>query len=316
MMQYQLLGNTDLRVSRLCFGSLTISPLQANLPLQEGAAVIQDALNAGVNFIDTAELYDNYEYIRLALKNNIRPVYVCSKSYAYTYDGMRASVEKACRGIGRDYIDLFMMHEQTSRLTLRGHAEALQYLVDAKKAGTVRAIGVSTHMVEVVKAAAMYDEIDVVHPILNRQGLGICDGTVADMLAAIQFADEMGKGIYTMKALGGGHLCASAPDAFAWVLSKPGIDAVAVGMQSREEVKVNVAIFSGLQPDTEVLTHVLKRKRKLLIESWCLACGCCVQACPMAAIQIMEGRAVSDAEKCVLCGYCGAHCPEFCIKVI
>jgi len=315
-MQYQTLGNTDLQVSRLCFGALTISPLQANLPLQEGVSVIRDALVAGVNFIDTAELYNNYEYIRLALRENIRPVYVCSKSYAYTYDAMRASVEKACRETGRDYIDIFMMHEQTSRLTLKGHAQALKYLVDAKQAGTVRAIGVSTHTVEVVRAAAMYDEIDVIHPILNKQGLGICDGTSADMLSAIKFAADMGKGIYTMKALGGGHLSSIAPAAFKWILSQAGIAAVAVGMQSREEVKVNVAIFAGLQPESKILNQVLGRQRKLLIEEWCIACGQCVQACPMGAIRILEGQAVSDMKKCVLCGYCGAHCPEFCIKVI
>ncbi|MHC1746067.1 MAG: aldo/keto reductase [Negativicutes bacterium] len=315
-MQYQTLGNTDLQVSRLCFGALTISPLQANLPLQEGVSVIRDALVAGVNFIDTAELYNNYEYIRLALRENIRPVYVCSKAYAYTYDAMRASVEKACRAIERDYIDIFMMHEQTSRLTLQGHAEALKYLVDAKQAGTIRAIGVSTHTVEVVRAAAMYDEIDVIHPILNKQGLGICDGTAFDMLSAIQFADSMGKGIYTMKALGGGHLSSVAPAAFEWILSQTGIDAVAVGMQSREEVRVNVAIFAGLQPEQKMLKQVLGRQRKLLIEEWCVACGKCVQVCPMGAIQIVEGQAVSNPKKCVLCGYCGAHCPEFCIKVI
>ena len=315
-MLYRVLGNTDLLVSRLCFGSLTISPLQANLPLWEGVSVMRDALAAGVNFIDTAELYNNYEYIRLVLREKIRPVYVCSKSYAYTYEGMRASVEKACRDTGRDYIDIFMMHEQTSRLTLQGHAEALRYLADAKKAGTIRAIGVSTHTVEVVRAAAMYDEIEVIHPILNKQGLGICDGTASDMLAAIRFATEMGKGIYTMKALGGGHLCSEAPAAFEWILSQSSIDAIAVGMQSSEEVRVNAAVFDGLEPEPEVLCRVLQRQRKLLIEDWCVACGQCVKFCPMGAIRIVNGHAVANAEQCVLCGYCGAHCPEFCIKVI
>ncbi|HBC91540.1 MAG TPA: aldo/keto reductase, partial [Pelotomaculum sp.] len=67
-MQYRVLARTGMQVSRLCFGALTISPLQAGLPLVEGARIIRAALEAGVNFIDTAELYSNYHYIREAIK--------------------------------------------------------------------------------------------------------------------------------------------------------------------------------------------------------------------------------------------------------
>ena len=62
-MEYRLLGQTGMKVSRLCFGALTIGPLQAKLPLGEGVAVIRAALAAGVNFIDTAQLYGTYPYI-------------------------------------------------------------------------------------------------------------------------------------------------------------------------------------------------------------------------------------------------------------
>ena len=65
---YRLLGETKMEVSRLCFGALTIGSLQANLPLAEGAGVIRSALSQGVNFIDTAELYDTYKYIRQAIQ--------------------------------------------------------------------------------------------------------------------------------------------------------------------------------------------------------------------------------------------------------
>ena len=62
-MIYNNLGNTNLKVSILCFGSLAISPLQTNLSLDEGADIILSAMYKGVNFIDTAEFYQNYEYI-------------------------------------------------------------------------------------------------------------------------------------------------------------------------------------------------------------------------------------------------------------
>ncbi len=314
-MEYRVLGNTGLKVSRLCFGALTIGPLQANLPLQSGAAVIQAALDAGVNFIDTAELYGTYPYIKAACRG-AADVVVASKSYAYTYDDMRRSVEEACRAIGRDYIDIFLLHEQPSRLTLAGHADALAYLADAKRRGTIRAAGVSTHTVEVARAAAEMAEIDIIHPLFNMHGIGIMDGTAADMAAAVAAAAAAGKGVYTMKALGGGHLIKDAAAALAWALAAPGVGAVAVGMQSTDEVAYNCALFAGDKPDEALAARLAGRTRRLLVEEWCAGCGRCADRCPAGALSLRNGRAVVDPAKCLCCGYCGAHCPEFCLKII
>jgi aryl-alcohol dehydrogenase-like predicted oxidoreductase len=316
-MLYQVLGKTGLTVSKLCFGGLTIGPLQSNRPLAEGAAVIRSALDAGVNFIDTAELYGTYPYIRQAIRDRKHDVIISSKSYAYTYEDMRQSVENACREIDRDYIDLFSLHEQSSRMTLKGHAAALAYLSDAKRQGKIRAIGVSTHTIDVVRAAALLEEIDVIHPIINCKGIGITDGTAAEMLEAIRFASaDCGKGIYAMKALGGGHLNSMAAEAFAWILAQQGISSVAVGMQTMDEVRLNTAIFSGQNPDKEIWDRVSNSPRKLFVENWCVGCGQCAEHCPMKAITIINGKAFADAKQCVLCGYCGAYCPEFCLKII
>lgn len=61
-MDYYLLGNTGLNVSALCFGALPMGPLQADLSTEEGGALILEALERGVNFIDTAELYNLFTY--------------------------------------------------------------------------------------------------------------------------------------------------------------------------------------------------------------------------------------------------------------
>ncbi|MBC8015579.1 MAG: aldo/keto reductase [Sporomusaceae bacterium] len=315
-MEYRVLGRTGLNVSRLCFGGLTVGPLQAAMPLCEGADVIRAAFASGVNFIDTAELYQTYDYIREALTGYNEKIIIASKSYAYTYSGMQDSVHKACQAVGRDYIDIFMLHEQTSRMTLKGHSEALEFLIDAKRKGLVRAVGVSTHTVDVVRAAALMDEIDVIHPILNMRGIGICGGTIDEMLAAIELAAYTGKGIYTMKALGGGHLSSVSGDAFKWILSQPNIHSIAVGMQSPAEVAVNCAVFAGHTADQVLIDKVTAQKRKLLVEDWCIGCGECARKCPMGAILVDHGKAVCLSDKCVLCGYCGAYCPEFCLKII
>ncbi len=314
-MEYRFLGNTGLKVSRLCFGALTVGPLQAKLPLQDGAAVIRAALDAGVNFIDTAELYGTYPYIREACRG-AADVVVASKCYAYTYNAMRRSVEEACRAIGRDYIDIFMLHEQPSRLTLAGHADALAFLADAKRQGLIRAAGVSTHTVEVVRAATEMANIDVIFPLFNMRGIGIMEGTAAEMAAAIAAAAAAGKGVYAMKALAGGHLIGDATSALSWVLAAAGVSAVAVGMQSLDEVAYNCALFDGRQPDGALAARLGKRARRLLVEDWCVGCGRCAAKCPAGALRVQDGQAVVDTEKCLCCGYCGAVCPEFCLKII
>lgn len=220
-MKYQILGNTDISVSILCFGSLTLSPLQANLPVDEGADLILSAMDMGVNFLDTAEFYENYSYIREAIKRSNKELIISTKSYAYTYDGMKRCVEKARNDIGKDVIDIFMLHEQETRLTLKGHWEAVEYLLDAKAKGIIRAIGVSTHTVEVVEAAAHLDEFDIIHPIINVKGIGIQDGSLQQMEDAIEKAYKRGKGIYAMKGLGGGNLIGIKEKAFSYILSYP-----------------------------------------------------------------------------------------------
>ncbi|MGQ9557719.1 MAG: aldo/keto reductase [Desulfurispora sp.] len=314
-MQYRSLGQTGLTVSRLCFGALTIGPLQAALPLAEGVRVLEAALDGGVNFIDTAELYQTYAYIRQAVRRRRQSVIIASKSYAYTYEGMRRSVEKALTELGTDYVDIFLLHEQEEQ-TIRGHWPAVEFLLDAVAAGYVRCIGISTHSVAAVRAAAVIPEIQVIHPIFNRAGVGIKDGTPAEMLAAIQLAVDRGKGIYAMKALGGGHLLGDVPAALEFVLGRPEIAAVAVGMQSTAEVECNLALFSGRPVPERLLRQLRHTRRRLLVEDWCQGCGRCVAACSAGALQLVDGRAVVDRERCRLCGYCGAACPEMCLKII
>jgi aryl-alcohol dehydrogenase-like predicted oxidoreductase len=93
-MEYKKLGNTDLKVSSLCFGSLSISELQSNLPIEIGSEVIVTAMDLGVNFLDTAEFYNNYRYIGEAVKRSNKELIIASKSYAYTYEGMRSALKK------------------------------------------------------------------------------------------------------------------------------------------------------------------------------------------------------------------------------
>lgn len=316
-MEYRQLGRTGLRVSRLCFGSLTVSPLQANLPVHEAARVVRHAFDYGVNFIDTAELYGNYDQIKSAVQGLGDGVLIATKSYAYRRDQMEASLIRALRSLKRDHIDVFLLHEQESALTLRGHRAALEYLIEAREKGLVRAVGISTHHVAGVEAAAADPDIQVIHPIINRQGIGIRDGDTGSMLRAIRIAAQNGKGVYGMKVLGGGHLLEDPEAALKFAIGIRDLASVAVGMQTTLEVEYNVRLFSG-QVIPDGLRQIVRRQpRRLLVENWCLACGECVRRCSAGALYIEEnGRAAARQELCNLCGYCASVCPEFAIKVI
>ena len=311
-MQSVALGNSGLTVTKLCFGTLTMSPLQRNMRPEDGAALLIYAYERGVRFLDTADLYETYPHIRLALKS--APDYAISTT-AYCYDRAtaQAALERAFRGIGRDYVDLFMLHEQESLYTLRGHEEALAFLEEQRRAGHIGAVGVSTHYAGCVRACTRFPAIRVVHPILNLGGVGIRDGSREDMEAAVAHAREFGIGVFAMKPLGGGHLIASNREALEYALTSPLIDSVAVGMQSEAEIDANVALANGAAAAMEPLRD---RRREMMVHDYCEGCGRCAERCHQRAITVADGRAWVDQSKCVFCGYCARVCPQFCIKVV
>lgn len=310
------LGNSPIEVSRLCFGSLTMTPFQANLPIEEGANLIQYAYSKGINFIDTAEIYENYKYIKEALKGINREDYViATKCYAYTKEMAKESLDLALKELGTDYIDIFLLHEQESIHTLRGHWEAIEYFLDAKINGKIKAIGISTHRVEGVTGATQLEEIEIIHPIVNKAGIGIQDGNIEDMLTAIEKAYNMGKGIYGMKPLGGGHLISQTEEAFNFVKNIPYLHSFAIGMQSKDEIDCNVSLMETGSIPKDLNESLRNKRRRLIVADYCIGCGNCVNTCNQLGMDLINGQAKPN-ENCILCGYCARNCPEFCIKVI
>ncbi|MCL2857100.1 MAG: aldo/keto reductase [Oscillospiraceae bacterium] len=316
-MEQVRLGNTGLTVSRLCYGTLTLGPLQAALPVEEGAQLLCCAIERGVNFVDTAQLYETYPYIRRAMEiSGERDIIISTKTYAHTRELAAAALEEARQELNRDYIDIFLLHEQESEHTLRGHRDALEYLLEQKQKGIIRAVGLSSHMVAGVDAA-ISAKLDIIHPLLNLTGLGICDGTREDMQVAVNQAYDAGMGIFSMKALGGGNLFRQAEKCLEYAISLPYVHSVAVGMQSQGEVDANIDFFEGKGFSPAAKTALQNKTRRLHIESWCEGCGACVSRCGQSALHLdKQGMAVCEESKCLLCGYCGAVCPDIAIKII
>lgn len=315
IMEYRELGKTGIEVSRLCFGSLTMTKSQGNLSKKAAGRLLNFAFEKGVNFIDTAELYENYHLIREVFNYVKREdLIIASKTYAYSKEGARESLKNYLEALGTDYADIFLLHEQESEMTLKGHHEALEELWKLKEKGYIRAIGVSTHKIGAVEAALKFKEIDIIHPMTNMEGLGILDGNIDQMMVAISRAKEAGIGIYAMKVLGGGHLISRSKEAISWAVKQKDFDSIALGMQSEAEVLANVALIKGEAPPEEVERKLRRTNRQIDVEEYCIGCGKCTQVCRAKAIEIIAGKAVIN-KNCILCGYCAGVCPDFYIKV-
>ncbi len=311
-MKKNRLGNTELYVSEAGFGVLPMGPSQLALPIEEGAEIIRYALRHGINFLDTAQYYRTYPYISKALETGeFKDVIICSKSLRTDYDGMMNAILEARKDLQREVIDIFLMHEVRSA-QLEERAGAWAALKDAKAKGLVRAIGLSTHHVDTTLAAASMDDLDVVFPLINCTGIGIRKGdefaSKEEMMESIAACHKAGKGIFSMKAFGGGSLTGQYQKALDYVYSKKEIDSVMIGFGKISDVEDILSYLDGSMPKD--YNPDISKKKVHINQEDCEGCGSCKAACPAGAIFYNQnGLAEVDHEKCLTCGYCSPVCP-------
>ena len=129
------LGLTNIEVSPVGMGTLTMGFSQKNLSTGEGARIIVHAVKSGINFLDTAQYYDTYRYLRPALdtiksdENLAMPV-VCSKTLETDYRGASAAVDECLSELNLKQIDIFLLHEVRGVIDLQGRSEAWRALRD------------------------------------------------------------------------------------------------------------------------------------------------------------------------------------------
>ena len=313
------LGQTGLQVSAAGIGILPMGPGQLNLPTGEGSDILCHALTCGINFIDTAQYYQTYPYIKEGLEKFFRQnpsfqrssLVVCSKSLCTDYDGMMHAINEACREMGLSYVDIFLLHEvRTGQFEER--KGAWQALKDAKASGLIKAMGISTHHVDVTESMAEEPDCDVIFPLINYASMGIRKGSQAadrsEMEAAIRKCHDAEKGVFSMKAFGGGNLTGHYQQALDYVFSLESIDSVMLGFGNKSEIDDICSYLSGTmkksyQPD-------VTKKKMYVNQEDCEGCGTCLHICHSKAIAYNKnGLAEIDQSKCLTCGYCAQGCP-------
>lgn len=304
-------------VSKLCFGTLSLSNLQNSDTDENKVKLLNYAYEKGINFLDTAELYNNYNILKKFIKDKDREtLIIASKSYAYDKNTAEYSINKALKELNTDYLDVFMLHEQDNGNNFIGHYEAVERFMKYKQDGIIKHFGISTHRVEAVRDSIKFKEIEIVFPLLNMMGIGIQDGTIEDMLEAIKIAKLNNIFILAMKIYGGGHLITNTKEAFNFVNSISEVDSIAIGMSTIEEIDANICYLENNELNDNLKNKLKNQKRTLVIEEWCIGCGKCTMKCKQNAIQVVDGKCKVDMSKCVLCSYCAGECADFYIKIV
>lgn len=304
-------------VSKLCYGTLSLSNLQNSDTLENRVRLLNYSLEKGINFFDTAELYNNYDILKEFIKGKDRnKLVIASKSYAYDKNTAEYSINKALKEMDTDYLDVFMLHEQDNGNNFIGHYKAVDRFMKYKEDGIIKHFGISTHRVEAVRDSIKFKEIEFLFPLFNYKGIGIQDGNIEDMSEALKKAKEYNKFIMAMKIYGGGHLINEAEKAFKYVDNLNYIDSIAAGMGTVEEIDANISYMDNNELNENIKNKIRNQKRTLVVEEWCAGCGKCAKKCRQNALEIVDGKCRVDMEKCVLCSYCAGECKDFYIKIV
>ncbi|MET0954582.1 MAG: aldo/keto reductase [Cryobacterium sp.] len=213
-MDYRTLGRTGVSVSPLCLGTMMFGPW-GNADEQDSIRIIHHALDAGVNFVDTADVYSGGESERIvgkALQGRRDDVVLATKFFMPMSDdpnhrgGSRKwimrSVEDSLQRLQTDYIDLYQVHRPSPDTDVE---ETLGALSDLVHQGKVRYIGSSSYSAsQIVEAQWTARERNLQRFVTEQPPYSILvRGVEADVLPTAQ---RHGMGILTYSPLGGGWL--------------------------------------------------------------------------------------------------------------
>jgi predicted aldo/keto reductase-like oxidoreductase len=313
------LGRTGMMVSNLGFGGIPIQRLTEN----EAIDVIQRALDLGVNFIDTANGYTtSEERIGKAIRGRREGLFLATKTLDRTGDGVKEHLKLSLQRFGVDYIDLYQFHNVNNDATLTAilaPGGPMSVLEEAKKAGVVRHIGISSHQIDMAKDLVKTDRFETLMFPFNFI-------TCEPAEELLPLARQHDVGFIAMKPLAGGML-ENASLAFKYLLQFPDIVPIP-GIEIRAEIEEIAGFMASPQGLTEAEQAEIARLRQELGTTFCRRCDYCQPCSEKIAISLViqaeslfkrlslesvfsrhMGPELEKAADCIRCGDCEARCP-------
>ncbi len=258
-------------VSQLGFGAMRLPKFDGKIDQDETNAMVKYAFDNGVNYFDTAYVYDDGDSERAlgkALKQLNREDFFVADKLPFWDDSEPNFMEKmfniSLERLGVDYFDFYLLHSMTKPTLekVKKHG-ALEFVLEKKRQGKIKHIGFSIHDdVECLKQMFdLYDGWEFVQIQLNYLDL---DGQPGD--AGYQELVRRGVPIIIMEPLKGGLLAdlpatiaepyrkLSGNDSsfsFRWLAEKPGIAVILSGMSTMEQMQQNTELFNNITPLSE-----------------------------------------------------------------
>jgi len=263
-LQRRKLGKTGLEVSCLGLGTVKIGRNQAvkypsgfSLPSdEEVSALISQAKELGINFLDTAPAYGSSEQRLGRLLKERQDWTICTKVgeefsagksyFDFSAEHTQRSIERSLRNISTDYLDIVLIHSDGSDCKILESSDCPETLLRLKEKGLIKAIGMSTKTVEGgLKAVELLDLVMVTYNP-STQGDAI----------VIDHALELEKGVLVKKALNSGHDCIAGDASenldntnfteknLRFALERKGVTSVIVGTINPKHLQENVEAVS------------------------------------------------------------------------
>jgi len=247
------LGRTGHQVKLFSLGGQ--ATLEKDGTRDESVAIINRAIDLGVNYLDTAAGYGNgisQTYIGEVMATRRDEVYLATKTHDRTYDGSMRLLEESLRLLQTDHLDCWQLH----RLGSQEHLDAIfapdgaiKALEQAKSEGVVRFLGITGHTEpEVLMNAMNQYDFDTVLMALNAADPHYLP-FAQDLLP---LANQKGMGVIGMKIPARGRIfrdggLTSMREAMNWVLTQP-VSTVIIGCDDVAQLEENVAIATEFQP--------------------------------------------------------------------
>jgi len=244
-------GRTNRQVTLFGLGGEGV--LRTHGRMAEAVAVIERALDLGVNYFDTAPAYaSSMDYYGAALRSRSN-IFLASKTADRTRDGSLRILDDSLRRLKTDHLDLWQLHDLRTMRELDvvfSPNGAIHALVEARAEGRVRHIGLTGHHDPAVLLEAIRRfDFDSILMAINAADVH----RRSFIQSVLPEAERRGMGVIGMKVFAAGALVGSGgpcspAEAMGYVLSLPGVSHVVVGCSTPAEVEVNVRVAREFRP--------------------------------------------------------------------
>jgi predicted aldo/keto reductase-like oxidoreductase len=305
-MEKRKLGKTGIETTILGFGAMRLPTIELgkpNIKHEEAIKLIRKGIDAGINHVDTAYNYHDYEseiVVGKALKDGYREkVTISTKSPVWHEDFKESEhfdkyLDESLKKLDVEYLDIYFLHA-LNKSRWNDKVKPLKLIEKGKKAkedGKIKFFGFSFHDDPVVAREIIdsegFDVMLIQYNILDAKFEGV-----------IKHAVDKGLGVFVMGPVGGGRLAGNPPKemqslltkgrknftdlAFKFVWSNPNVSCALSGMGSDEMLDDNIAIVNSkdttLTRDERVNVKKIETKFKELTDLICTSCNYCMP-CP------------------------------------